>query len=144
MEGKNKNKKLTEFYPPSSVPSDYSPSHNPPCLPVSMRMSPLPTPYPSPHWTFNLPGAPVSWGLGVSSLTEPRPRCPLLYVWEILEVQINWDCWSSYWVAFLLSFFQPSIIQSQGSAASVHWWSANICICICLFQLLGSFRWQSH
>jgi hypothetical protein len=30
-------------------------------------------------------------------------------VWEISEVHINWDCWSSYRVVLLLSFFQPSL-----------------------------------
>jgi hypothetical protein len=40
-------------------------------------------------------------------------------VWEISGVQNNWDFWSSYRIV-LLSFFQPSLIQQQGSAASVH------------------------
>jgi hypothetical protein len=66
----------------------------------------------------------VSWGLGASSPTEARPSSPLLYmcwrphiswcmlpgwwlsIWEILGVLVNWDCWSSYGVALLLSFFQ--------------------------------------
>jgi len=56
----------------------------------------------------------------------------------------DWDCWSSYRITFLLSFFQPSLIQQQGSASSVYWFGANICIW--LFQLLvRSFRrhsWQ--
>jgi hypothetical protein len=42
--------------------------------------------------------------------------------------QINWDCWSFYRTV-LLSFFMPSLIQQQGSAASVHWLGTNICIC---------------
>jgi hypothetical protein len=63
-------------------------------------------------------------------------------VWEISGVQINWDCWSSYRIAILLSFFQPSLIQQQRSAASVHWLGASICIW--LFQMLvWSSRMQS-
>ena len=27
-------------------------------------------------------------------------------VWKTLQVQVNWDCWSSYRVTLLLSFFQ--------------------------------------
>jgi hypothetical protein len=48
-------------------------------------------------------------------------------VWEISRVQINWDFWSSYRLPHFLSFFQPSLIQQQGSVASVHWLGANIC-----------------
>ena len=32
-------------------------------------------------------------------------------------VQINWDCWFSYRIALLLSFFQPWLIQQQGSVS---------------------------
>jgi hypothetical protein len=113
---------------------------------------------PTPHLTclLNSLGPPDCRGLGASSLNEHRPRSPLLYVcwgphvswcvlpvwrssvWEICGVQINWDCWSSYRIALLLSFLQPSLMQQQGSAASVHWLGANICIWF--FQLLlGSF-----
>jgi hypothetical protein len=31
-----------------------------------------------------------------------------------LGVQVNWDCWSSYRIASLLSFFHHSLIQQQG------------------------------
>jgi hypothetical protein len=97
-------------------------------------------------------GPPVSWGLGASFLTEPIPSSPLLdmywgshiswcmlpgwwsSVWEIAGAQINWDFWSSYRASLLLSFFQPSLIQPQGPAASVHWLGVNICFW--LFQLL--------
>jgi hypothetical protein len=118
-------------------------------------------PIPHPTSPLNSLWPPVSWGLGASSLNEYRPSSPLLYVcwgphiswcmlpvwwsnvWEILEgVQINWDCWSSYRIVLLFSFFQPSLIQQQGSAASVHWLGANIYIW--LFQLLvGYFGGQS-
>jgi hypothetical protein len=63
-------------------------------------------------------------------------------VWKILGVQINQDFWSSYRIALLLSFFQPSSTQPQRSAASVYWLGANNCIW--LFQLLvGSLGGQS-
>jgi hypothetical protein len=63
--------------------------------------------------------------LVASSLTEHRPGTPLLYmcwrphinwcilpgwwysVWEISEVQINLDCWSSYRVTVILRFYHP-------------------------------------
>jgi hypothetical protein len=35
-------------------------------------------------------------------------------IWEILEVQINWYCWSSYRVTFILSFFQFSPNSTTG------------------------------
>ena len=63
-------------------------------------------------------------------------------VWEISGVQTNWDCWYSYRITLLLSFFQPSLIPQQGSAASVHWLCANICLRF--FQLfVWSFLGQS-
>jgi hypothetical protein len=63
-------------------------------------------------------------------------------VWEISGSRlINWDCWSSYRIA-LLSFFQPSLIQQQGSAASVHWLGVNICMWL-LERLVVSSRVQS-
>ena len=81
---------------------------------------PTPPPTRSPHSLR----PPVSWGLGASSLTESKPRSPLLYtccgphiswymltcwwlrVWEISGVQVSWDCWSCYKVTLLLNFFQ--------------------------------------
>jgi hypothetical protein len=99
-------------------------------------------------------GPPVSWGLGASL---SRPRSPLLYVcWASYQLEYavclvvqclrnlrcrDGDCWSFYKITFL-SFFQPSLIQQQGSDASVHWLGASICIW--LFQLLvRSFRGQT-
>ena len=108
-------------------------------------------------WPLNPLGPLFSWGLGASSLNECGSGSPLLHVcwgphirwcmlsvwwssvWEISGVQTNWDFWSSYRIALLLSFFQPSLIQQQGSAASVPWLGANICIW--LFQLLVEFSW---
>jgi hypothetical protein len=132
------------FHIPYLLPNYLSPRESP--------YHPAPT---QPDLNFLRP--PVSWGLGASSLTEPRPSIPLLYmcwgphiswcmlsvwwssVWEILRIQVNWNCWYSYRVA-LLSFFQLSLIQQQESAASVHWLGANICIW--LIQLLvGSSKY---
>jgi hypothetical protein len=90
-----------------------------------MRKSPPPIPLPT--RCLNSLGPPVSWGLGASSLNElsPSRTQTLMYVcwgphiswcmlpgywssvWEISEIQDNWDCWSSYRVTLLLSFFQP-------------------------------------
>jgi hypothetical protein len=113
-----------------------------------------------PTWPLNSQGPPVSWGLGASSLNEHRPRSPLLYmcwgphiswcmlsvwrssVWEISGVQVKWDYWFSYRVAPLLSFFEPSLIKQQGSAASVHWLGADIWIW--LLQLLAGLLEGSH
>jgi hypothetical protein len=102
-------------------------------------------------------GPPVSWGFSAFLLTEPRRDNPLLYIcwgchsswymlpgsWssvkEILGVQFDWDCWFSYRVAHLLSFFQ---LSPNSTTASIHWLDINICIW--LFQLpLGSSERQS-
>jgi hypothetical protein len=140
-------------FPHPHPPSDCSTSHT--------SSHPTPSPrgwsHPPPHLTSKLPGASSLLRVGASSLNEHRPRHPLLCVcrsphirwymqsvwwssvWEILGVQINWDCWSSCRIALLLSFFQSSPIQQQGSAAPVHCVGANIYIL--LFQLLaGSYR----
>ena len=104
------------FYPPPSTLWLF-----PFLLPIAL--SPCRCLHLPPHLTSKLPGTQVSWGLSVSSLNEHRPRSPLLYVywgphitWHILPVwwfsvwgisggQNNWDCWSSYKVTLLLSFF---------------------------------------
>ena len=97
-------------------------------------------PIPHPTWPLTSLGPPVSRELGASSLNEQRSRSPLLYVcwgpyiswcmlavwwssvWEISGVQNNWDCWSSYMITLLLSFFQPSLIQQQGLGANIYIW----------------------
>ena len=141
-------------HPPSDCSTSHTSSHTCPSLHVDV---------PNPHhtWPLNSLGSPVSWGLGASSLNEHRSASPLnvcvlgvsyqlvyavFLVFKCLKdmgvgVQINWDCWFSYRIT-LLSFFQPPLIQKQGSAASEHWLGANIYIW--LFQLLAeSFRGQS-
>jgi hypothetical protein len=129
-----------------------------PTLPIYPLSVPHPLPpfqLPPPSLNIDVPILHPTWPLNSleppSSLTKPIPGSPLLYacwgphiswcllpvwwssVWVSLEVQINWDCWSSYRV-ILLTFFQPSLIQQQVSDASVHRLGANICIW--LFQLL--------
>jgi hypothetical protein len=101
-----------------------------------------------PHETSKLSG--VSSLLRVRCIISDRtrPSSPLLYIgwgphiswcmlpgswssfWEILRVQVNWDCWpvliQGQFPPQLLSYF--FLIQPQGSAASV---------CIWLCWLLG-------
>jgi hypothetical protein len=99
----------------------------------------------------------VSWGLGASSLIEPRPSIPLLYmccgphiswcmlpgwwssVWEISGVQVSWEL-----LIFLIgppsssASSSFSLIQPQGSLSLVHWLGLNICTYTfsCLLGLL--------
>jgi hypothetical protein len=117
----------------------YSPSwstlwllHIPYLLPTTPRLHvDVPTHYPT--RPLNSLGPPVSWGLGASSLTRPRPLlymcwgphiswCMLpgcwLSVWEISGVQVNWDCWSSYKVAtkipdIVVHAFNPSTWEAD-------------------------------
>jgi hypothetical protein len=148
---------FTHNIPLLSLPSTFGLLHTPHLLitPLCLHVDATPL---LPHLTSTLSGA--SSLLRVKCIWRNRLGSPLLSVcwephiswcmlsawwfslWEILGVQINWDCWSSYRITLLLSFFQPSLIKQQGSAASVHWLGANICIR--LFQLLlGSFVGQS-
>jgi hypothetical protein len=106
----------------------YSPIHPltvlhpilPPHLPVSMWMSSLP-----PHLTSKLSGASsllrvrfiiFEWTKILKSSTvcvlgasyQPQyGACLVVQCLRDLGAQINWDCWSSYRVTLLLSFFQP-------------------------------------
>jgi len=85
--------------------------HIPRSPPPTPQGSPTPMPWLStPQDLLNTLGPLVSWGWGASSLTEHRPSNPLLYicwgpqvgwcmlsgwwpcVWEILGVQVSWDC----------------------------------------------------
>jgi hypothetical protein len=108
----------SSHYPPTIPPSNSSSTHS--YSPASKTMSP---PNPTPRCQASpLPGA--SHLLRVRCLFEARPGSNLLYMcwgshiswcmlpgwWlsvrEISRVQVSWDCWSSYGVALLLSFFQ--------------------------------------
>jgi hypothetical protein len=132
--------------------SFYSTSHIFSPSPVSPWMSPPPTPpkllrtsslmkvrYIFSEWTQAQPSSTV-YVLG-DSYQVVYAACLMVQCLRDLGGP-DWDCWSSYRIVLLLGFFQPSLIQQQGSAASVHWLGANICIW--LFQLLfGPFRGQS-
>jgi hypothetical protein len=94
----------------------------------------------------------VSRRLGASSLTESISGSPLLCMcwgphrgwymlpgwwlcfWEILVVQLSWDCWSSCVEGLLLSFSSFYLIQPEGSPAFFHW--LGELNCIWPFQLL--------
>lgn len=115
--------------------------------PVTMRMSP-------PSRALNSLGPLVSWGLGASSLTDPRP---LPYMCWRTSYQLVYAAWlvvkclrslgsrltetadtATGWPCSTASS-RFSLIEPQGSEASAHWLGANICIW--LFQLLvESFR----
>ena len=64
----------------------------------------------------------VSAGLGQSSLTEARPGSPLLvyalwlltHLWELIGVQVSWQCWPSCGVAIIFRAFSPSPDSSIG------------------------------
>ena len=135
--------------------------YTPDCIPLLVHPLTVwhPIPPPHPNRPLNSLGPPVSWGLGASSLTEPRPGNPLLYmcwgphitwymlpdwwssVWEILQVQVDWDCWSFYRVTFLLSFFQHFPNSTTGVSS---FYPLVECRYLHLTQLLvGSFRGQS-
>ena len=121
-----------------------------------------------PHLPSKLPGA--SKGLGTSSLIELRPQSPLLYiswgphirwcmlpgcwssVWEILWVQVNWDCWSSYRFAILLSFFPPFPNSTPGLSSfcplagckHLHLTLSDACWVFQSAVMLGPFLWALH
>jgi hypothetical protein len=122
-----------------------------------------------PSRTLNSLGPPVSWGLCSSSLTVPRIRSPLLHMcwglhmswgtlpdlwsstWEILEVQVNWDCWSSYRFSFL-SFFQlfPNSTTGVSSFYSLvgckylYLTLSVACWVFCKAVMTGPFVWVLH
>jgi hypothetical protein len=152
---------LIYFYTPYSIP-------RPAIHPLS---APYPTPPPDPnlfpgewshsppHLTSKFPGASSLLKVRciVSEWTQTQKSsticalgiayqlvyavCLVVHCLRDLGVQINWDYWPNYTIAILLSFFQPSLIQPQGSAASVHWLGENICMW--QFQLfVESFRGQ--
>jgi hypothetical protein len=93
-------------------------------------------PIPPPHFQEDVP-TPTSPGLltpqglksikGLVHLFSWRPEQAVLHCicvywgfisagvcWEILEVQVSWECWSSHWAALLLSFFQPFLNSTTG------------------------------
>jgi hypothetical protein len=73
----------SRLYLPPSLPSDCFASHT-----SSSFLSPIWCPYSHPTISCHSLGHQVSWGLGISSLTESRPGSPLLYIgWG---ANINW------------------------------------------------------
>jgi hypothetical protein len=71
-----------------------------------------------------------------------------LVVQCLRDLKVNWDCCSSYRIT-LLSFFQPSLIQQQGSAASIGWMqiSASLSAACWVFQravMIDPFLWALH
>jgi hypothetical protein len=144
--------------------------HTPYILPSPCLHEDVPTLYPHPSRALNSLGSPVSWGWGASSLTKPRPNTPLLCmcwgphiswcmlpglwpsVWEILGVQVNWDCCSSYRVVHLVSFFQLSPNSTTGvssfcSLDGCKYLRLNLSTACWLFQravMIGLFLWVLH
>jgi hypothetical protein len=120
-------------------------------------------------WLLNSLGPPVSWGLGASSLNEHRPGSPLLCVlvasYQLvypaclvvqclrdLGVHINWDCWSSYRVALLLSFFQSFPNSTTGVSCfcplvGYNYLPLTLSVACWVFWsavMLGPFLWPLH
>jgi hypothetical protein len=110
-----------------------------------------------PTWSLNTLRPPVSWGLAASSLKEHRSCSLLLYmywephmswfmlpvwwsiVYEILRIQINWDYWPSYRIAFLLSFLRNDdsryILKPRISISTVLiFFSLYAWFLVCLFS----------
>ena len=105
----------SSLHPPPGLSPDRSPFHSSFC-PLSTRGCP----YQLPHLTK----PPHFLGPQVSSLTKVRAGSPLLYIYwephirwcmlrdwwlsvcEISVIWVDWECWSSYGVTLLLSFFQ--------------------------------------
>jgi hypothetical protein len=127
--------------------------------------------FPSPHPTrpLNFLGPAFSGELGASSLIEPRPSSPQLYmcwgphiswctlgwwssIWEISGVQVNWDCWSSYRVTLLLSFFQLLPNSTTGVSSFcplvrckyLHLTLSAACWVFRSAVMLGPFLWALH
>jgi hypothetical protein len=123
------------FYTPDFIPLLVHPPTVPHHIHPPCTLSPGGCSHPDPHPTrhLNSLGTPASGALGASSLTEPRSGSPWLYVcWgshtagvcclvgKMSWTQVNWDCWPP---AGSPSSPAPSIIsliQPQGSVASVH------------------------
>jgi hypothetical protein len=158
------------LFPHPHVPSTIQLFHIPYLLPPSHPRLHVDVPTLHPTWPLNSLGPPVSWGLVISSLNEHRPGSPLLYVfwgpqiiwymlpvwwssvWEISGVQVNWDCWSSYRIALLLSFFQS--FPNSNTAISCFWplvgykylllTLSAACWVFRSVVMLGPFLWALH
>ena len=73
-------------------------------------------------------------------------------VWEILGVQVNWDCWSSYRVALLLIFFQLFPYSTTGVCSFcplvgckyLHLTYSAACWIFQRTVMIGPFLWALH
>ena len=72
-------------------------------------------------------------------------------IWEISGFQVNWDCWSSYRVALLLSFFQlsPNSITRVSSCCPLfgckHLYLTLSAACwVFRAVVIGPFLWVLH
>jgi hypothetical protein len=69
----------------------------------------------------------------------------LSVLWSSVSgIQINWDCWSSYRISLLLSFFQTSLFNNRGQLLLSTVWvqiSASDSFS-CLLDLSGWQSWQ--
>ena len=143
---------LSSPCPPSYCSTSHT-SSPPPCLNVAIPISHA-------NWPLNSLGPPATWGLGTSSPNEHRPCSPLMYVcwWPGISwcrLPFGGPVFERSLESRLIETSGPttgspsssassslSLIQQQGSSASVHWLGATICLW--LFQLLvQSFRGQS-
>jgi hypothetical protein len=91
----------SRFYSPPGLPSDSSTYHTsspPHCVQEDVPAT-LPT-----LTDLYLPGTPISWGLGASFLTKPRPSSPLLYM-----------CWGPHISWYMLPGWCSSIWEISGS-----------------------------
>ena len=109
---------------PSHTPSVCSTSHissshpipSPRGWPHSHPTLPLNTLWPSVSWQVHLvwmnTDLAVLYSMSVGSSSQlVYAVCLVVQCLRDLGVQINWDCWSSYSIPLLLSFFQPSLRQ---------------------------------
>jgi hypothetical protein len=73
-------------------------------------------------------------------------------VWEISGVQLNWNCWSSYRVALLLSFFQFPPNSTTGISSFcplvgckyLHLTLSAACWVFWRAVMIGPFLWVLH
>jgi hypothetical protein len=91
----------------------------------------------------------MCWGCHISWYMLPSWW---LSVWELSGVQVNWDCWSSYRVTFLLSFFQlfPNSITGVTSFCLLagykylHLTLSAACWAFLRVVTIGPFLWAHH
>ena len=100
----------SRFYSPTGTSSNCSTSHTSSLSPCFQED--IPTPCPHPTRPLNSLGPPVFWGLGASSLTEPLPGSPLLYVLGA-EYKLVYAVWLVLHNGMLLNYYE--------------WWHPEFC-----------------